>query len=46
MLLYAKISMGIVVKITGLLHKLKSEYPISIQKSIYNTLILPNKLFY
>ena len=29
-------------KITGLLHKLKSIYPISILKSIYNTLILPN----
>ena len=29
-------------KITGLLHKLKSEYPTSILKSIYNTLILPN----
>ena len=29
-------------KITGLLHKLKSEYPNSILKSIYNTLILPN----
>ena len=28
-------------KITGLLHKLKSEYPTSILKSIYNTLILP-----
>ena len=29
-------------KITGLLHKLNSEYPTSILKSIYNTLILPN----
>ena len=29
-------------KITGLLHKLKSEYLTSILKSIYNTLILPN----
>ena len=29
-------------KITGLLHKLKSMYPTSILKSIYNTLILPN----
>ena len=29
-------------KITGLLHKLKSEYPTSMLKSIYNTLILPN----
>ena len=29
-------------KITGLLHKVKSEYPTSITKSIYNTLILPN----
>ena len=29
-------------KITGLLNKLKSEYPTSILKSIYNTLILPN----
>ena len=29
-------------KITGLLHKLKSEYPTSILKSIYNTIILPN----
>ena len=29
-------------KITGLIHKLKSEYPTSILKSIYNTLILPN----
>ena len=29
-------------KITGLLHKLKSEYPTSILKSIYNTLILHN----
>ena len=29
-------------KITGLLHKLKSEHPTSILKSIYNTLILPN----
>ena len=29
-------------KITGLLHKLKSGYPTSILKSIYNTLILPN----
>ena len=29
-------------KITSLLHKLKSEYPTSILKSIYNTLILPN----
>ena len=30
------------LKITGLLHKLKSKYPTSILKSIYNTLILPN----
>ena len=29
-------------KSTGLLHKLKSEYPTSILKSIYNTLILSN----
>ena len=29
-------------KINGLLHKLNSEYPTSIVKSIYNTLILPN----
>ena len=29
-------------KIAGLLHKLKSEYPTSILKSIYITLILPN----
>ena len=29
-------------KIAGLLHKLKSEYPTSILKSTYNTLILPN----
>ena len=29
-------------KITGLLHKLKSNDPISILKPIYNTLILPN----
>ena len=29
-------------KITGLLHKLKSEYPTTVLKSIYNTLILPN----
>ena len=31
-------------KITGLLHKLKSEYPTSRLKSIYNTLILPNSI--
>ena len=28
-------------KITGILHRLKEEYPSSILKSIYNTLILP-----
>ena len=31
-----------ITKTIGLLHKLKSEYPTSILKSIYNTLILPN----
>ena len=29
-------------KIAGILHKLKNEYPTSILKSIYNTLILPH----
>ena len=29
-------------KVTGLLYKLKSVYPIIIPKSIYNTLVLPN----
>ena len=33
-------------KIAGLLHKLKSEYPTSILKSIFNTLILPNITYY
>ena len=30
------------VKITGVLHKLTSIYQVSVLKSIYNTLILPN----
>ena len=29
-------------KITGILHRLKEEYPSSILKSIYNTLMLPH----
>ena len=29
-------------KITGILHRLKEEYPSSILKSIYNTLLLPH----
>ena len=32
----------LIMCLTGLLHKLKSEYPTSILKSTYNTLILPN----
>ena len=31
-----------VSKIAGILHKLKNEFPTSILKSIYNTLILPH----
>ena len=30
------------IEITGLLYKLKSVYPITILKSIYNTLVLPH----
>ena len=31
-----------ITKITGLLHKLKLEFPTSILQSIYNTLLLPH----
>ena len=33
-------------KVTGLLYKLKSVYPITILKSIYNTLVLPHINYY
>ena len=33
-------------KITGILHRLKEEYPSSILKSIYNTLMLPHLYYY